>query len=126
MVADAPRCRVLVVDDHADTRDVMLRLLRPTTRDAAGAESVGQALLLIERAAPEFPSHILLDLMLPDASGLVLLEYVRCRQLPIRVALLTASGPASAAIAEAILLKPDAVFHKPIVFPDIEAWLNRT
>ena len=126
MTIDAIRYRVLVVEDDADTRDVMGRLLRRTMRNVETAESVGDTLLFIEQSAPTFPTHILLDLMLPDASGLVLLQYVRRCRLPVRVALLSAAGPTSAAVAEAALLKPDAVFHKPIVFAEVEAWLNNT
>ena len=126
MTIDAIRYRVLVVEDDADTRDVMGRLLRRTMSNVDTAESVGDALLFIEQSAPTFPTHILLDLMLPDASGLVLLQYVRRCRLPVRVALLSAAGPTSADIAEAALLKPDAVFHKPIVFAEVEAWLNNT
>jgi hypothetical protein len=42
------------------------------------------------------------------------------------VALLSAAGPTSAAVAEAKRVNSDAVFHKPIVFAEVEAWLNKT
>ena len=59
MTIDAIRYRVLVVEDDADTRDVMGRLLRRTMRNVETAESVGDALLFIEQSAPTFPTHIL-------------------------------------------------------------------
>lgn len=82
--------------------------------------TVGEALLLLEEWEP---SHVLLDLALPDAGGVVLLRAVRRRNAPVRVALVTASGPDSGSVTAAQRWSPDAVFHKPLVFADIETWL---
>ena len=120
--ADATLCCVLLVEDDADTRDVMERLLRAAGCDVRATESVGEALLLLEEWPP---THILLDLMLPDAPGVVVLRSVRRRQLPVRVALLTAAGPNSHTVAEAVRWDPDIVFHKPVTFAAVEAWLQR-
>jgi DNA-binding response OmpR family regulator len=81
--------------------------------------------LLLEEEESWFPTHILLDLMLPDAGGIVVLKAIRRRGLRVRVALLTAAGPESPTVAEALRWKPDAVFHKPIMFPEIRAWLQQ-
>jgi DNA-binding response OmpR family regulator len=66
----------------------------------------------------------LLDLMLPDAGGVVVLRSVRRRNLPIRIALLTGAGPQSDVLAEARCWNPDAVFHKPMIWADVERWLG--
>ena len=124
MVTEIAQSRVLLVEDDADTRDVMARLLRRAHWDVETATTVGEALLLVGQSKSALPTHVLLDLMLPDASGLVFLQYVRRLRLPVRVAVVTASGPDSALVADAKLLQPDALFHKPTVFADIEAWLN--
>ena len=63
-------CNVLLVEDDADTRDVMSRLLQSAGYPVRGTSMVGEALLLMEY---HLPSHILLDLSLPDAGGVVLL-----------------------------------------------------
>jgi CheY-like chemotaxis protein len=112
--------RVLLVEDHPDTRDVMSRLLRAAGCAVQAAASAGDALLLLEESEP---THVLLDLMLPDAGGVVVLRAVRRRELPARVALLTAAGADSPALRDARQWRPDAVFHKPVVFDDVEAWL---
>ena len=126
MVTEVAQSRVLLVEDDPDTRDVMSRLLRRAHWDVDTVTTVGEALLFIKQSAPSsLPTHVLLDLMLPDATGLVFLQYVRRLRLPMRVAVVTASGPDSAIVADAKLLNPDALFHKPAVFSDIEAWLNR-
>ena len=111
---------VLLVEDDPDTRDAMSRLLRRAGCEVREAESVGDALLELEEW---LPTHILLDLMLPDAGGVVVLRAVRRRQLDVRVAVLTAAGPGSAAVAEALKWRPEKVFHKPVLFAEVEAWL---
>ena len=116
----AASCRVLLVEDDPDTRHVMTLLLKQGGRDVRAAASVGEA---VAHLRDELPTHILLDLMLPDAEGTVLLRAVRNRNLPVRVALVTAAGPESRAVAEALRSKPDAVFHKPVTFAAVEAWL---
>ena len=127
MVTDVAQSRVLLVEDDADTRDVMARLLRRACWDVDSVTTVGEALMFIEqsKSSSSLPTHVLLDLMLPDASGLVFLQYVRRVRLPMRVAVVTASGPDSALVADAKLLNPDAIFHKPVRFADVEAWLQQ-
>src|SRR5688572_68996 len=114
-------CDVLVVEDDRDTREVLVLLLRRRGCDVRAAASVGEALLALEYS---LPSHILLDLMLPDADGVVLLQSVRRRELPILVAIVSAAGPTSQIVAHAMRWRPDAVMHKPICFQDIESWLR--
>ena len=115
-------CTVLLVEDDADTRDVMTRLLVRASCEVRGAVSAGEALLLLEEW---LPTHILLDLMLPDAGGIVVLRSVRRRNLAVRVAVVTAAGPTSDVLADAMRWQPDAVFHKPVHFKAVEAWLAK-
>jgi CheY-like chemotaxis protein len=122
MVATVARTqRVLVVEDDADTRDLVSRLLRRSGCQVRAAESVRQALGHLH---DELPTHIVLDLMLPDANGIVLLRVVRRHNLPVRVAVLTAAGPDSPVVAEALRWQPDALFHKPAAFAAVESWLG--
>src|SRR5687767_11432420 len=113
-------CSVLVVEDDPDARDVLARMLRAAGCLVRTTPSVGEALLLLEEWEP---SHILLDLMLPDAGGIVVLRAVRRRGLPVRVALVTAAGPDSQTVTDAQRWNPDAVFFKPLQFLKLEAWL---
>lgn len=122
MAAAAPDvCTVLVVEDDADSREALARLLTRSGYAVRASPSVGEALLVLEEWQP---THVLLDLMLPDAGGIVFLRAVRRRQLPVRVALVTAAGPESQTVADAQRWNPEAVFFKPIVFADIETWLQ--
>lgn len=121
MTAARTTSRVLLVEDDDDTRDVMARLLsRCGNVDVDVVASVGAALVILEDS---LPTHVLLDLMLPDASGVLVLQVIRRRKLPVRVGIVSAAGPDSAVMAQAMRLRPDVVFHKPVQFPEIEAWL---
>jgi two-component system OmpR family response regulator len=116
-------CTVLLVEDDEDTREIMTRLLRHAGYEVRGTVCVGDALLELEEW---LPTHILVDLMLPDAGGVVLLRAVRRRKLPVKVALVTAAGRMSDALAEASRWQPDAIFHKPLHFAEIQTWLEQT
>jgi DNA-binding response OmpR family regulator len=110
-----------VVEDDPDARQVLGLYLRQQGWEVHEADSVGQALGMLQQARP---SHVLLDLMLPDAGGDVLLRSMREQGLAVRVALTTAAGPGSRAIAKAVTWNPDAVFHKPITLSRIASWLQ--
>lgn len=58
--------RILLVEDHSDTRDTLARLLRRAGHEVFTAESVGSALREAERNEFEL---LLSDLGLPDGSG---------------------------------------------------------
>ena len=112
--------RLLVVEDDPDSREALARFLGTAGCMVRTSATVGEALLLLEEWEP---THVLLDLALPDAGGVVLLRAIRRRNAPVHVALVTASGPGSPSITDAQRWSPDAIFHKPLVFTDIEAWL---
>ena len=65
---------------------------------------------------------MLLDLMLPDGNGIELLRHVREANLPIRIAIATGSGDTDL-MSDAILLRPDAFFIKPIDASEVLSWL---
>ena len=118
----ADLCRVLIVEDDPDAREVMTLLIGQRSNcEVRVAESVGQAMGELQE---HLPTHILLDLMLPDYDGVVLLRAVRNQNLPIRVALVTASGAGSKPVNDAMQWRPDAVFHKPVSFAQVAAWLH--
>jgi len=122
MAAAAPDlCTVLIVEDDPDSREVLSRMLSAGGCLVQARATVGEALLLLEEWEP---SHVLLDLMLPDAGGIVLLRSVRRRNIPVRVAVVTGAGPESMAVENAIRAGADAVFHKPLDFREIEEWLE--
>lgn len=69
-----PRPRVLYVDDHKDSREMLSTLLRSSRIETTTVATGAQALLLIE--AKRFDLYVL-DLWLPDIDGLELCRRIR-------------------------------------------------
>jgi two-component system phosphate regulon response regulator PhoB len=82
---------VLIVEDERDLSRLMARALRKEGFSAAEAATVGEARAAL-RARP--PACLLLDLMLPDASGLDFVRELRARPGTARlpVIIVTAKG----------------------------------
>jgi two-component system, chemotaxis family, chemotaxis protein CheY len=83
--------RVLLVEDHADSRDAMALLLRWAGYEVDTAENGRQALAsVIERT----PDVLLLDLEMPEMNGVKLVDAIRSyhRLSTIPVIFLTALG----------------------------------
>ncbi len=79
---------VLVVDDEAIVRDVVVRYLRRDGYRTLEASGGDEALRLLEN---EQPSLVVLDVMLPEHDGLEICRWIRARSdLPI--IMLTARG----------------------------------
>jgi DNA-binding response OmpR family regulator len=81
----AKRQRVLVVDDHADTADILVEMVGCLGHDARAANNGRDALLVARDFAPQL---VLLDLQLPDASGYDLIRGLR----PAYIAAITCWG----------------------------------
>lgn len=102
--------RLLIVDDDETFRDVLARAMqrrRYTVRTAGDFDSAMAAVL------QEAPSHALVDLRLPGASGLKLIPALRQGAPGVRIVVLT--GYASIATAvEAIKLGAQQYLAKPV------------
>jgi CheY-like chemotaxis protein len=73
-MTDLSGVKVLVVDDEADARDMLKRVLGDCGADVATAASAAEALALMTSDPP----HVLIsDIGMPDVDGLELLERVR-------------------------------------------------
>jgi PAS domain S-box-containing protein len=81
-----PPCTVLVVEDDADTRDMLQRLL---TRENWAVTEATNGRVALERMAESQPELILLDLMMPEMDGFAFLEALRqqdaWRSIPVVV-----------------------------------------
>src|SRR4029077_11673585 len=101
---------VLLVDDHVALREGLKVLLeRRGVSVLAAAGSASDAILAFEDCAPDVA---VIDLQLPDQSGLWLIRWMRARQPAAKVLIYTGSqdGQALADVlesgAEGIVLKP--------------------
>jgi len=85
---------VLVVEDHADTLDLIAEMLRRFSYQVRTAVTAAQA---VRSVAADRPDAILLDVKLPDAAGVAGLEQLR-RVLPdVPIIMLTANTDAAVA-----------------------------
>ena len=110
---------VLVVEDDPCTCELMSRLLTRTGYRVRCASSLAEAAAQLEPP----PCCVLLDLTLPDGSGLDLLRQIREGPHPVPVALITGVAGDRAA-EDAALLKPSALFTKPVDLSEVVAWVR--
>jgi DNA-binding response OmpR family regulator len=112
------RC-VLVVEDDDVVRGGLIALLGMNGHYATPAASVAEAESSLDAATP---THVLLDLNLPDGLGTAVLRRVRARGLSVCVAVVTGSGDETL-IDEARDLGADAVFRKPPDWDKLMEWV---
>jgi len=81
-----PPCTVLVVEDDADTREMLWRML---TKEGWAVTEATNGRVALERVAASQPELILLDLMMPEMDGFAFLEALRqqaaWRSIPVVV-----------------------------------------
>ena len=111
--------RVLVVEDHTPSRTALVKLLQHMGFEVLACGNIADAMRLLA----DSPHILILDLMLPDGNGTQVLRRLRELKLPIAVAIV--SGGCDEMLMEATVLKPDALFGKPIDLPDFKDWLTR-
>ena len=121
MSTSAPaKCRTLVVEDDPQSAEMMSRILTMVGHETVVARTVSEALDALERVGAEC---LLLDLQLPDGTGVDVLRRIREKRLPVRVAVVTA-GFDDVLVRQALDLKPDALFEKPLDANRITRWLQ--
>jgi CheY-like chemotaxis protein len=108
-----PKCRILCVDDHEDTSEMLRVLLTSPDYEVHTALSVEEALQLAH--TQEFDLYVL-DKRLPDGTGLELCK--RLQDLTPRVPCIFYSGDAYAIHREEALAAGADVY---IAKPDVDA-----
>lgn len=81
--------RVLVVDDHPETRQLLARNLALASHGVSAAASCAEAEAALAGSAFDV---VILDVMLPDGSGIDLCGRLRAAQVQVPILLLTARG----------------------------------
>ncbi len=107
-------------DDDQDmikALSLMLRLLDYETRSFPNARKAARALLAGQR-----PDLLILDINMPEVSGLDLLEFIRSRRqwddLPV---IMFSSEAADVQVDHALALGADAYIFKPVTLDELEA-----
>ena len=110
--------RVLVVDDDPVLRTGLSKLVQMQGHEAITAATVTEGVAKLGSG----PTHVLLDMNLPDGRGTTVLHHIRTKNLPIKVAVLSGSLDVSL-LADAEALRPDAVFRKPPEWGAVLDWI---
>ncbi len=114
----------IVEDDEemAKAISLMLKLLGYQSRHFLNARQAGKALMQ-EKALPQV---IILDINMPEVSGLDLLEFIRSRpqwrSLPV---IMLSSETADPMIDRALSLGANAYITKPVLIEELERALRR-
>ncbi len=116
-----PRASLLLVDDDDAFRRVLAMELERAGYDAAGAASGAEALRAVADAPPQV---VLLDLNLPDMTGLEVLERLRAASPASEVIMLTGHGSIDTAI-QAIRAGAFDYISKPCPLDELEVRLER-
>jgi PAS domain S-box-containing protein len=104
------RRRVLLVEDHVDSREFMTALLETEGHTVTPVGSVKEALELLESAAGADFQVLVTDIGLPDASGWDLIPQARERRPSLRIGVVTGweghNAPSEGGGADFMLRKP--------------------
>src|SRR5579871_5635053 len=87
--AEQTRGRILVIDDEPDIRESLEALLSGEGYNVELAANATEGLKRLETSSYDL---VLLDLMMPDKSGMQVLEEIRARDRETPVFLITAYG----------------------------------
>ena len=121
-VRPGSRPRLLHIDDDARVVKSIARFLRLNGFSSVeGCTNATDALEHIERFRPEI---VLMDLMMPDISGVEILREIQRRDLDVAVVILTAEYDARAA-AECLRAGARDFLQKPVRSEDLLATLQR-
>lgn len=108
---------LLVVDDDADTRNVIVRMLRPLGVNIAEAPSGRQALGILKKQRVDV---VVSDLIMPRMSGMMLLHSMMEQGYHIPVILATGYGDKDSAI-QALRLGAFDYLEKPLDETDLQS-----
>lgn len=113
--------RVLVVDDDRDLCDLLADFLAEEGYDVTRAYAGQDA---IDAARANAPDAVLLDLMLPDVSGIVVGQALRGSPVTQNVPIVVISGDRAALARSTLELRADAFLEKPFSLAAVETALR--
>jgi two-component system, NtrC family, nitrogen regulation response regulator GlnG len=112
---------LLVIDDDASVLQIFRRVFQDTDTIVHTAQSGSEGLELVKRHRPD---TVILDIVLPDESGLEMFEKVHRLDPKVPVIFITAGGASDTAI-EAMKLGAFDYLLKPLDFPKVRELVGR-
>ena len=116
------RDRILFVDDDPELREIVCSQLIEAGFEVDQAESGDIALRKLSKGKFDI---VLLDIKLPDASGIDLLKFITARSLPCRVIMLTGVVGLGTAI-ESLTMGADDYITKPYTLEHLLSAIRRS
>jgi two-component system nitrogen regulation response regulator GlnG len=113
--------RLLVVDDEPSILHVFSRVFGSEEVDVIAASSGGEAIALVSDRKPD---AVILDVLLPDRSGLEVFKEIRSRDAKVPIIFITAGGTSETAI-EAMKLGAFDYLSKPLDFAQVRKLVAR-
>jgi two-component system nitrogen regulation response regulator GlnG len=112
---------VLVIDDDRSVLHIFRQVFRDTEVNVLAANTAAEGLELLSEQKPDV---VILDIMLPDQSGLATFEQIYQRDSKVPVIFITAGGTSDTAI-EAMKLGAYDYLLKPLDFVKVRALVER-
>jgi DNA-binding NtrC family response regulator len=109
------------VDDEAALRHFLARALESDKHEVSRAASAGEALEMVEQKPPDL---VLLDLKLPDASGIEVLKAIKRKSPRLPVLMMTAYGDVETAV-EAMKAGAYDYLIKPLHLEQVKVVVER-
>jgi two-component system sensor histidine kinase ChiS len=114
-----PEARILLIEDDPVTQNMMQSLL---AGDGFGVEVVGEGIECISALEKDLPDIVLLDILLPDVSGLYVLTAIREKYSRAELPVIIVSGRVSSdAVVEGLKAGANDYVIKPIDFDTLIA-----
>ncbi len=117
------RRKILVVDNEAADRDLLLQLLQPLGFELRQAASGHDALDLI--AAGLNPDVVLLDLAMPGIDGWETLRRIRALGDPQPAVAIVSANAFDRGLDQGLGIAPEEFFVKPVRHSELLDWLGR-
>ena len=115
--------KVLIVEDDPIASKLLGALLRAWNHQVTVATTVHDGLAALGVGGVGGVTHVILDLMLPDGTGIAVLNELHRRGSPVRVAVV--SGEKGTLLQEAAQFRPDLILSKPINVNELLSWLSK-
>ena len=115
------QAHILLIDDEPNSREALTALLKNSDLHVSTAGSARQAYELLENEKFEI---VIADLMLPDASGIDILKWIKVNRPHTNVIMITGMGSAETAV-EAMKEGAFDYITKPLNFHELQIVINK-
>jgi two-component system, OmpR family, response regulator TctD len=115
--------RILLVEDHADSAEAIITILDRMNHRVQWVSTGAAALAVLDRASRPgqggLPDEIILDLMLPDMSGLEMIQELRAAGTQLPPVIVLSAKPLATIRADAQAMGAAVFLRKPFSTDDL-------